>query len=94
METGKQNKKVGVFLYELIGTAFIMFTFMVTRAYGYEGYPARMTFAMMVVNPNFLSNKVTSHPLRNKKIAVLIPTIPAPTIPTFLSNFEFMLSIH
>ena len=49
METGKQNRKLGVFMYEMIGTAFIMFTFMIDRASGFTGYPAKMTFAMMVL---------------------------------------------
>ena len=49
METGKKDRKLGVFIYEMLGTAMIMFAFMLSSAEGSSAYPAKVTFAMMVL---------------------------------------------
>lgn len=50
METGKKDKKLGVFMYEMLGTAMIMFAFMLSSAENdNSAYPAKVTFAMMIL---------------------------------------------
>ena len=48
METKNADKKIGVFVYEMLGTSMIMYAFMVNR--GLFNYGAKfVTFAMMVI---------------------------------------------
>jgi len=47
METGNKEKKIGVFCYEMLGTAFIMYAMMLEN--GVFGSAVYITFAMMMV---------------------------------------------
>lgn len=48
METGNKEKKIGIAAYECIGTAFIMYSFMVNKGiFSFSG--ASVTFAMQVL---------------------------------------------
>ena len=51
METNNKDKKVGVFLYEFLGTAFIMYALIIGN--GIFAYAAlAVTFAMMCISYN------------------------------------------
>ena len=51
METNNKDKKVGVFMYEFLGTAFIMFALIINKgAFGLK--PVAVNFAMMCVAYN------------------------------------------
>ena len=48
METGNQDKKIGIAAYEFIGTAFIMYALMMERGI-FGTLPIYVTFAMMLI---------------------------------------------